>query len=127
MSGTRLIRPFGQFLQDQRGGKLAAELAEALNTLVEEVMDKRAPGSVKLTIKIKPTKMAGVLEVSDDVQLTVPRAAKDAAMFFADKDFNLVRNDPNQIEAPFIKEIPAYEPRDIEDRDEREVRDLEAQ
>jgi hypothetical protein len=118
MGDTRLIRPFGGFLGDQRNGKLAAELAEALNTVVEAVMANRKEGKLRLTIKIKPTDMTGVLAVSDDVSVTLPSPQKDAAMFFADKDFNLMRSDPNQLEMGIVREVP-----DADIRELRQVND----
>jgi len=113
MGDTRLIRPFGELLRDQRSGKLAAELAESLNTVVEAVMQNRKPGKLKLVITIKPTEMAGVLAVSDDVSITLPSPQKDAAMFFADKDFNLVRSDPNQLEMGIVREVPDADVREL--------------
>ncbi len=113
MGETRLIRPFGDLLRDQRSGKLAAELAEALNTVVEAVMTNRKEGKLRLTIKIKPTEMAGVLAVSDDVSITLPSPQKDAAMFYADKDFNLMRNDPNQLEMGVVRDLPQADIREM--------------
>jgi hypothetical protein len=113
MGDTRLIRPFGGFLQEQRNGKLAAELAEALNSVVEAVLEHRKPGKLKLNIKISPTKMTGVLSVADELTVQLPIPDKGEAMFFADKDFNLVRNDPNQMEMEAVRELPQRDIRDL--------------
>ncbi len=92
---------------------MAAELAEALNQLVEQVIEHRKEGKLRLTIKIKPTEMSGVLSVSDDVSLTLPSPQKDAAMFFADKDFNLSRNNPDQMEMENVRELPPQAVRNL--------------
>ena len=113
--GERIIRPFGQFVHEQRGGKLANELAISLNQLVEAVLQQGKAGKLRLTLTVKPTKVANVLTVADAVEIKLPQPDVGEAMFFADKDFNLVRSDPNQMEFAEVRDLPERDVRNLRD------------
>lgn len=94
-------KPISQFLIEQRNGALHAELSDALADVVKAVQDHHKAGAVSLTITVKPgAKGTATLVVTDDVKVKAPRGERPAAMFFADADGNLSRNDPRQTELP---------------------------
>lgn len=103
--------PFVGFISDHRQGRTATELTEALHNVTEAVRATGKPGSVTLTIAIQPLKDAeDVLKVTDTVKSKVPELARPAAIYFADRDGNLVRDNPRQpglFEARALDEAPA--------------------
>lgn len=101
------VRPFADFLREQSQGETHAELSEALQTIVQAVLDTGKTGVLQLQIKVEPMKggRRGVT-VSDAIKIKLPEHDRDASMFFADKDFNLHRNDPNQLQFESLREVP---------------------
>lgn len=98
----RHVRPFAEFLQEQRKGAAHADLSEGLNELVAAVVEHHKGGELTLKITVKPaTKGAGnVVEVTDKVTLKLPEAERGGAIFFADSNANLSRSNPDQPELP---------------------------
>lgn len=94
------VRPFGAFLQEQRGGILHSELSRELAGIVQAVNEHGKTGTLTLKIKISPSKIDGAVEVEDEVAAKPPEAPRDAALFFSDDDGNLSRRDPRQPELP---------------------------
>lgn len=102
----KTVAPFVRFLQEHRNGRLAHELAEALNELVQAVTETTKPGTLTLAIKVKPAdKGTGALMVSDNVTVKRPVAERGASVFYADDHNNLTRRDPRQPELPLV-EVP---------------------
>lgn len=95
-------RPFSAFLQEQRDGLLHAELSDQLATLAAAVSDTNKAGTLTLTIKVKPSKVFGALEVEDDLKVKPPQSDRGAAIFFADEHGNLSRRDPRQPQLPGV-------------------------
>lgn len=104
----RFVRPFADWLQEQRKGLLAVELGEALNQLVEAVNMHDKAGKLTLTIGIKPGGKGNgaIVIVTDDVTLKAPEAERESAMFFVDENGNLSRANPSQPSLP-LREVPA--------------------
>lgn len=103
MSDTeRHVRPFAEFLHEQRGGAAALEVSERFNELVAAVIEHGKGGELTLKIAVKPAaKGAGnVVQVTDTCTTKLPEGDRPAAIFFADDDGNLRRNNPNQPELP---------------------------
>lgn len=99
------IRPFADFLQDVRKGRLTAELGEKLNELVEAVGAIGKGGSVTLKLSLKPaTKGSDMVVVQDDVKLDLPKPDAEAGFFFRDADNNLTRHNPAQPNLP-LREV----------------------
>lgn len=105
---TVRVRPFADVLQEIDRGKFHAEVSEALHELTSHVEDTRKGGEVLLVIKVQPMKKnADVLEVVADVRTKLPRNERKASIFFADREGNLTRTDPNQPELfQGIREVP---------------------
>ena len=98
----RHVRPFAEFLHEQRGGAAAVEVSERFNELVAAVMEHGKGGELILKIAVKPAgKGAGnVVTVTDTCTTKLPEADRPTAIFFADDDGNLSRSNPNQPELP---------------------------
>lgn len=95
----RVTKPFADWLTQQRKGVLNVEAGAALADLVDRIRETGKSGALVLTLKIKPGK-ANTLEVTDDVTLRLPEHDREAALWFADGDSNLVRHDPDQMSLP---------------------------
>lgn len=102
----RHIRPFLEWMAEQRGGQLASEMSNALNELVDAVNMFHKSGTLTLTIKIKPAHSGeGMVFVIDDVVNKPPEAERPQIIYFIDEDKNLSRANPAQPELP-LREVP---------------------
>lgn len=100
-------RPFSQWLAEQRQGALHGELTAALAEVTRAVVEHGKPGTVTLKISLKPLKdhPAGVLQVVDDVAMKAPQATRGSALWHADDEGNLSRENPRQARLP-LQEVP---------------------
>lgn len=104
-------RPFADFLRETAQGKTHEELSEGLQDLVARVLDTGKKGALTLKINVEPMKGGGKqLLVSDEITLRLPEHDRQAAVFFADRENNLVRNDPRQLSFESLREVPAHDP-----------------
>lgn len=91
------MRPFTDVLRDIRKGRVVDTLSEELAEVVRAVLDTNKPGELTLTLKISPQgKGDNALIVSAVSKQKVPRAKLPDALFFADLDGDLLRDDPTQ-------------------------------
>lgn len=97
------LRPFNQWLLEQRGGSLHGELTETLAEVVAAAVKHEKAGSLTVKINVKPEE-GGIVIVTDEVKAKVPEA-RGAALFHTDKRGNLSRENPNQIAMP-LREVP---------------------
>lgn len=95
------------FLREHRGGTTHAELSDALQELVDSVVDEGKAGKLTFSISIKPAGKSGGLEVSDEIKLTPPKKTKSASIFFASPENSLVRQDPRQTTMELREIAPA--------------------
>lgn len=104
----KVVRPFADFLIDQRGGLLHAELTDALNEVVAAVNEHGKKGEVILKITVKPaTKNThGAVAVADDVVVKKPIGDRAEALFFVDRHSNLTRENPLQPRLP-LRDVSA--------------------
>ncbi|WP_326637326.1 hypothetical protein OG884_26675 [Streptosporangium sp. NBC_01755] len=112
------VRPFATVLQDLRKGAVLEEAAAELQQLVASVLETGKKGKLTLVVAIEPMKgNETALTVAADVTTTRPKSPPKAAVFFADSEFNLVRDDPRQIALPGLRRIDTItisnEPKDI--------------
>jgi hypothetical protein len=105
----RTVRPFADFLREQRKGSLHAELSEVLQELNLAVAEHQKGGKVTLTITIAPLKnqSGNMVVVTDDVTAKIPQADRGAAYFYTDADGNLRREDPDQMSFDSLREVEA--------------------
>lgn len=105
----RTVRPFADFLQQQSGGTLHAELSDQLHNLIQAVQETGKGGSILLKVEVKP--IAGTngktLTVTDSVAVKAPKVERPKSIFFVTDDGNLTRNDPRQ---PVITGLREVEP-----------------
>lgn len=111
MPDDRQIRPFADWLRDQRNGRTHDDLSDALNELVEAVQEHGKSGTLTFVVKVKPAGRGdhGTVLVSDDVKLKAPVGDRPETVFFADNDHNLVRHNPAQPSLP-LREVSRPEP-----------------
>lgn len=84
-----------------RKGKLAFELDQEIERLVEAVKDTGKGGEITLKLTVKPLKAGSkTLDVGGAVKSKLPEKPHDASIFYATQDNRLVRNDPDQMQMP---------------------------
>lgn len=104
---SRHVRPFADWLAEQRNGHAAAELSEAFNDLVEAVAEFGKGGSLSLVVKVAPASKGDVVSVlvTDTVTLKAPEGERPQSVFFVDSDSNLTRQNPMSPSLP-LREVP---------------------
>jgi hypothetical protein len=108
MDTPKEVRPFGDFLLDQRNGALAYELTEALTEIVEAVSATGKVGSLSLTLKVKPSGKGArdTMIVSDVVVVKPPLLDRPETIYFLNRDSQLVRANPDATQM-ILREAPA--------------------
>lgn len=91
---TRLIT---DVLRDIRKGRVVDDASDKLAEVVRAVLDTEKPGEVIIKLKITPQgKGDNALIVSSKVEAKIPQPDLPDAIFFADTDGDLLRDDPTQ-------------------------------
>lgn len=91
------MRPFTDVLRDMRKGRVVDAASEELAEVVRAVLDTGKAGSISLKLTIKPQgKGDNAVIVSAALSANKPQAALPDALFFADLDGDLLRDDPTQ-------------------------------
>lgn len=103
--------PFADTLQRLQSGKTARELAEAMQTLVEQVMETGRAGTLTLQIKVSKSKASGMVEVSDNWVSKPPKLDRPVSMFYVTDDHNLVRDNPRQETLPGLLAVRVDDPK----------------
>lgn len=99
------VRPFADVLRDLGRGQAIDEAAVALNDLVLSVLATGKKGRMDLHVMVEPFKGSDTLLVSARVTSRLPEADPVAAVFYADPNGNLLRNDPNQPSFDDLREV----------------------
>lgn len=91
------MRPITDVLRDVRRGAAVDEATEQLAEVVRGVMETGSKGSltVKLTVELNG-KGGNQIVFGTEIKSNVPRAKLPDALFFADTDGSLLREDPTQ-------------------------------
>lgn len=108
----RQVRPFADWMHEQRGGLTHAELSEAFQELIRAVSEEGKAGQLTFTVKVKPAskgQTGGPLLVTDDIKVKAPQPERAESIFFVDRDNNLRRDNPAQPRLP-LKEVPPPTP-----------------
>ncbi|MEN6533338.1 MAG: hypothetical protein ABFD89_06725 [Bryobacteraceae bacterium] len=97
-SAPAVDRAFLNIIAAHRGGNIITEVSAAMKQVTAAVQLTGKGGSVTLTMDISPASKgdAGTLVFLPKVKANVPEAEAVGSIFYADADFNLVREDPNQ-------------------------------
>lgn len=99
------VRPFADFLREQAKGHSHEELSEGLRDLVARVLDTGKKGTLTYTVTVEQIKDGDALIVKDEIKLKLPEHDRDSSLFWADRDGNLVRQDPNQMTFDSLREV----------------------
>lgn len=102
------VRPFIAFLQEYQHGELHDELSTALNAVVTAVqgVGKKAVLTLQVEVKLAGKRRNQVF-VGAKVTTKLPEPDREEAIFFVDHDGNLTRQDPEQLELPNLRQVPA--------------------
>lgn len=91
------MRPFTDVLRDIRKGRVVDAATDQLAEVVRAVLDTNKGGELTLKLSVKPQgKGDNAVIVSAKVATKVPQADLPDALFFADLDGDLLRDDPTQ-------------------------------
>ena len=91
------MRPFTDVLRDIRRGKVVDAASEELAEVVRAVLDTEKAGELTLKLKVKPQgKGDNAVIVSAELKAKRPQADLPDALFFADLEGDLLREDPSQ-------------------------------
>lgn len=91
------MRPFTDVLRDMRKGRVVEAAGVELAEVVKAVLDTNKPGKFTLELTVKPQgKGDNAVIVSAKTATKVPQADLPDALFFADLDGDLLRDDPTQ-------------------------------
>lgn len=91
------MRPFTDVLRDIRKGKVVDAASEELAELVRAVLDTEKKGKLTLELTVAPQgKGDNAVCVSVKLKTAKPQASLPDALFFADLDGDLLRDDPTQ-------------------------------
>lgn len=91
-------KPFAEFMLEHNRGSAHTEASEALQRVVAAVADTLKKGTVVITVSVEPMKNnPDAMLTVIDVKAKPPTQAPKAAIFYADGDGNLSRNDPGQL------------------------------
>jgi len=102
-----VIRPFADWLTEQAKGRTHAELGEGLHDLIARVQDTGRKGTITLTVTVEPMKKdASLLVVSDEIKIKLPEYDRPSGVFYADKNGNLTRDNPDQLAFESLREVP---------------------
>ena len=105
------IRPFADWLREQSSGKTHDEMSESLWDLIARVQETGKKGHLILSISIEPMKGdESVLVVSDEIKLKLPEFPRKPSVFYADRNGNLTRSNPNQPELTVLRDVSSQEP-----------------
>lgn len=119
----RQVRPFADWLHDQRHGLTHIELGDALNDLIEAVTATGKAGKLTFTVSIKPE--GGMVVVRDEIEVKLPKPDRDPSLFFVDEDMNLTRDNPVQGRLA-LRDASAPPPEREVDPDTGEIREVAA-
>lgn len=91
------MRPFTDVIRDIRKGRVVDAASEQLAEVVRGVLDTNKGGEITLKLSIKPQgKGDNAVIVSAKLSAKVPQSDLPDALFFADLDGDLLRDDPTQ-------------------------------
>src|SRR5581483_2935362 len=97
------LRPFNQWLLEQRGGLLHGELTQKLAEVVAAAVKTEKNGTLTLKIEVKPEE-GGIVFVTDDIKVKVPEL-RGAVLYHTDEAGNMTRDNPRQTSLP-LREVP---------------------
>lgn len=103
----RRTRPFADFFAEHNRGAEHIKASEALQELVTAVVDTGKKGSVTITVAVEPMKGtdASTMLTTITVVSKLPQQPIKSAVFYADDEGNLRREDPRQLTFDGLKTV----------------------
>ncbi len=93
------MRPITDVLRDIRKGRAVEQASRLLAEIVRAVDETNKPGTVTITLTVKPEKGGGSQKtIIAQVKAKKPEGDIPEAVFFSDPDGDLHRTDPQQSE-----------------------------
>ena len=110
------MHAFNQVLAGIRGGALLSEAEEKIADVVKAVKETGRAGKVTLTLDIRELGKGGALSVTDTLIAKIPQPVRGASVFYATRDGQLVKHDPDQPELPMraVEVKPTERPAAVE-------------
>ena len=110
-NATRTDEPtaFNKFLIDLRGGRTSNDLTRALSDLASAVASTGKPGTLTLTVKLKPDKSIeenGMVLIEDTIKVTRPEPDRASTIMYVNTDGGVSRQDPKQYSFDDLKKVP---------------------
>lgn len=96
MSSLQTTRSIVDFFRDQRNGELDAEASKALQQVIQAVTTQEKKATLTIIIEVEPSKGGGMVVVTDDVKVKLPKQKRGATIFYATPENHLTRQDPRQ-------------------------------
>ena len=97
--GGSNVQPFSTWLLQQSNGRSHDELSQALHDLVAKVGETGKKGTLTYVVTVAPLdKDASALVTSDEIKVKPPEHDRKASIFYPDREGNLSRRDPNQLD-----------------------------
>lgn len=101
MKTAKAIQPFDKTLRDINAGRLVDELTDAVTDIIAAVRKTGKAGEIRLSLKFKPRgECNSQIEVVPTIKAIEPEAPRRVAIFFANDDDGLQRDDPRQGQLP---------------------------
>lgn len=92
------VRPFASVLQEIHGGAAHDDLSTAFRDLILAVEDTGKGGKLTFVLDVKPLKQGdGVLVLTPAHSVKLPQHDRKSALFYATKDGNVTKENPNQL------------------------------
>jgi hypothetical protein len=89
-------RTFLNVLENHRQGDFVSDISAALKQCTAAVQLTGKGGCVTLKMNLKPATVGNAIVFEPMVKTTIPETKPAGSIFYADDDFNLVRDDPQQ-------------------------------
>jgi hypothetical protein len=103
---------FSTLVRELGRGRVEKQADDALRSLVEQIRLTGKPGSLTLSLKIKPNgKNAESVTVEPTVTAKAPTAEPEATFMFVAEDCTLSRRDPRQLSLDGLRDVEAQEAR----------------
>jgi len=111
-----MSRPFNDVMAEIAGGRAHDELTDKLMQLAAEVQELESPGTLTLTLKLKPNGESQ-FEIHHDIKVKPPEPRRPKTIMFLDGHGSLTRRDPNQPDLP-LRDVTETKFRDLDEREE---------
>lgn len=100
------VRPFASVLQEIQAGAAHDELSIAFRNLILAVEETGKGGKLTFTLDVKPLKSGdGVLVLTPAHAVKLPQHDRKASLFYATKDGNVTKDNPNQLAFENLKVV----------------------